>query len=111
MFGGIGNMIEMLKGARELQSRMAEVQKELETRRYDATTGGGAVRVTVDGKSNVLEVKIDPAATADVELLEELVKSAVCSAITRAQEAMTAEFGRLTGGLNLSGLEKMLKGS
>jgi DNA-binding YbaB/EbfC family protein len=111
MLGGLGNMLEVLKGARELQSKMAELQKELESRRYDAATGGGAVRVVVDGKGTVLEVKIDPSATADVELLEELVRSAVATALSRSQEAMAQEFARLTGGLNLGGLERMLRGS
>lgn len=110
MFGGLGNMLDVLKGAKEMQSKMAALQAELAARRYDAQTGGGLVCVTVDGKGTVINVKIDPKAAEDVELLEDLVKSAVCSAVDRAQSAMREELSKLTGGLNLPGLDGLLPG-
>ncbi len=110
MLGGFGNILDLLKNAKEIQARVAEMQKELATRRYDAETGGGAVRVIVDGKGSVVDVKIDPAATDDVELLEDLVKTAVCAAVARAQDAMREEMSRLTGGFNIPGLSDMLPG-
>ncbi|HRX85819.1 MAG TPA: YbaB/EbfC family nucleoid-associated protein [Phycisphaerae bacterium] len=110
MFGGLGNIMEMMKSAKDLQARMAEFQKELATRRYDAQSGGGAVRVVVDGKGMVVDVKIEPSATQDVELLEDLVKSAVCAAASRAHDAMRAELSQMTGGLNIPGLDSMLPG-
>ena len=110
MLGGLGNMMEMLKNAKGIQARMAEFQKELVTRRFDAETGGGAVRVTVDGKGLVVDIKIDPSATKDVELLEDLIKAAVCSAASHAQEALKEELTNLTGGLSIPGLNEMLPG-
>ena len=110
MLGGLGNMMEMLKNAKSIQERMAEFQQELVTKRFDAETGGGAVRVTVDGKGLVVTIKIDPSATEDVELLEDLIKAAVCSAASQAQDALKEELTRLTGGLNIPGLNEMLPG-
>jgi len=110
MLGGLGNMMEMLKNAKGIQERMAELQKELADRRFDAETGGGAVRVTVDGKGSMVDIKIDPAAAQDVELLEDLVKAAVCSATARAQAGIKEELSKVAGGLNIPGLDSMLPG-
>ena len=110
MLKGFGNLVDILKNAKDIQARMEEVQKELALRRFDAEAGGGAVRITVDGKGSVVDVKIDPAATQDVELLEDLVKAAIGAAVARAHNAMRDEMGRLTGGLNLPGLNDMLSG-
>ncbi|MCB9851026.1 MAG: YbaB/EbfC family nucleoid-associated protein [Phycisphaerales bacterium] len=108
MFGGFGNILDLMKNAKDIQARMAALQNDLANRRYDAETGGGAVRVVVDGKGAVVDVKIDPSATGDVELLEDLLKSAMSSATSRAHEAMREELSKMTGGLNLPGLEGML---
>ena len=110
MLGGLGNMMGMLKQAKEFQEKLAGIRAELESRRYTADAGGGAVAVTVDGKGTVVTVKIEPAATGDVELLEDLVKAAVGAAVSRAQEAMQQEMQQLTGGLNIPGLTDMLGG-
>lgn len=110
MFGGFGNILEMMKSAKDLQARMADFQKELANKRFDAQSGGGAVRVIVDGKGTVVDVKIEPSAAADVELLEDLIKSAVRAASSRAHEAMRAELSQMTGGLNIPGLDNMLPG-
>ncbi len=107
MLGGFGNIVELMKNAKGIQERMAEFQKELGNKRFDAETGGGVVRVTVDGKGMVVDVKISPEATGDVELLEDLVKSAVCSAAKQAQDAMKQELANVTGGLNLPGLDNL----
>jgi DNA-binding YbaB/EbfC family protein len=110
MLGGFGNILELMKGAKDIQARMADFQNELAHQRYDAQTGGGAVRVVVDGKGAMVDIKIDPSAAEDVELLEDLIKSAVISATTRAHEAMRAKLAELTGGLNIPGLDNMLPG-
>jgi DNA-binding YbaB/EbfC family protein len=110
MFGGFGNMLGMLKNAREIQSRMEAFQKELASRRFDAETGGGAVRVTVDGRGAVVDIKIQPSAAGDVELLEDLLKAAISSAAVRAQTAMKEELVKATGGLDIPGLDNMLGG-
>ncbi len=108
MLGGFGNIMELMKSAKDIQARMGELQRELAEKRFDAETGGGMVKVTVDGKGSVVNVKIEPEAAKDVELLEDLIKSAVCSAVDRAQSAMKEEMSRLTGGLNIPGLDNML---
>lgn len=110
MLGGLGNMMGMLKQAKEFQEKLTQVRAELESRRYTSDAGGGAVIVTVDGKGSVIRVKIEPTATGDVELLEDLVKAAVCAAVTKAQSAMQQEMQQLTGGLNIPGLTDMLGG-
>jgi len=107
MLGDLGNMLGALKQAKAIQSRMGEMQTELAARRFTAETGGGAVAATVDGRGTLVDLKIAPSATGDVELLEDLVKAAVCAAVTRAQEAMQQELARLTGGLNIPGLGEM----
>jgi DNA-binding YbaB/EbfC family protein len=100
----------MLKQVKEFQSRMAEIQAELESKRFTADSGGGAVSVTVDGKGTLVDVKIAASATADVELLEDLVKSAVSAAVRKSQEAMQQEMAKLTGGMNIPGITEMLGG-
>ena len=110
MLGGLGNLAGLLKSAKEMQAQMAKLQAELAKRRYEADAGGGMVRATVDGKSALVDIKIDPQATGDVELLEDLVKAAVCSAVAKAQEAMKSEISALTGGLNIPGMTDLLGG-
>ena len=111
MLGGIGNLAGLLKSAKEIQAQMAKIQAELASRRYEGDAGGGMVRATVDGKSTLVDIRIDPQAVNDVELLEDLVKAAVCAATAKSQEAMKSELAGLTGGLNIPGMTEMLGGS
>ena len=108
VLGGLGNLAGMLKSAKEMQAGMQKMQEELAARRYEGDAGGGMVRVTVDGKSTLVDIKIDPRAVEDVELLEDLVKGAIAAAMSKAQEAMKAEMAALTGGLNIPGMSEML---
>jgi DNA-binding YbaB/EbfC family protein len=110
MFGNLGNLAGILKSAKEMQGQMAKLQEELAARRYEGDAGAGMVRATVNGKGSLVDVKIDPQAAGDVELLEDLVKAAVGAAVTKSQEAMKTELASLTGGLNLPGLTDMLNG-
>ena len=71
MLGGLGNLATVLKQAREMKGRMEQIQAELAARRYTSEAGGGAVSATVDGKGTLMDVKIQPQAAGDVELLEE----------------------------------------
>ena len=111
MFGNLGNIADMLKSAKALQGNLAKLQEELASRRYEADAGGGMVRATVDGKSTLVDIRIDPKAVNDVELLEDLVKAAIGAAVAKSQEAMKSEMAALTGGLNLPGLTEMLGGA
>ncbi len=104
--GNMGNMNQMLKQAQKLQEDMAKAQEELHTKTVDASAGGGAVTVVVNGKMDLLELKIKPEAVDpdDVEMLEDLVKAAVNEGLRKAQEMVSMEMGKLTGGLKIPGL-------
>jgi DNA-binding YbaB/EbfC family protein len=96
----------LMRQAQELQARLARVQKELAEAEIEASSGGGAVTVTVNGQQQLLSVKISPEAINpdDVEMLEDLVLAAVNEALTKSQEMAAKRMGQITGGLNIPGL-------
>ncbi len=104
--GGPGNMNQMLKQAQKMQEDMTNLQADLEQREYTATSGGGMVEVTVDGKHLVKAIKINPDIIdpEDNEMLEDLVTVAVNEAISNAIKTAEEEMGAITGGLNMPGL-------
>ena len=96
-----GNMNNLMKQAQRMQRQMEEGQKELETKEFTASAGGGAVEVTVSGKKEVLRVKLteevlDP---EDIEMLQDLIIAATKEALKQADEANEALMGKMTGGL------------
>lgn len=96
-----GNMNNLMKQAQRMQRQMEEGQKELETKEFTASAGGGAVEVTVSGKKEVLKVKlteevVDP---EDIEMLQDLIVAAANEALKQADEANEALMGKMTGGL------------
>ena len=95
----------MLKQAQQLQKQMAKVQDEIETTTVEASSGGGAVKVVVLGKMVVQSIHIEAAAVdpEDVELLEEMVLTAINDGLSKAQELASSKMNALTGGLNLPG--------
>ncbi len=111
MLGGLGNLTEMLKQAKDMKGRMEQIQADLATQRHSGDAGGGAVAVTVDGKGHLVDIKITPEAANDVELLEDLIKGACAAASRKATEHAQAEMVKLTGGLNIPGLTDMLGGA
>ena len=105
--GGMpGNMANLMKQAQKMQRQMEEQAKEMETKEFTATAGGGAVEVTVSGSKKLVKVKLDEEVVDpdDVEMLEDLVLSAVNEALKKAEEASSNQMGKLTGGLNIPGL-------
>ena len=104
--GGPGNMNQMLKQAQKVQADMTALQEDLENREYTATSGGGMVEVTVDGKHLIKSIKINPDIIDpdDSEMLEDLVTVAVNEAISNAIKTAEEEMGAITGGLNMPGL-------
>ena len=104
--GGAGNMNQMLKQAQKMQADMAALQEDLEAREYTATSGGGMVEVTVDGKHLIKSIKINPDAVDpdDAEMLEDLITVAVNEAISNAIKTSEEEMVAITGGLNMPGL-------
>jgi DNA-binding YbaB/EbfC family protein len=95
-----------MRQAQELQAKLAKAQEELAEAKIEASSGGGAVTVTVNGQQQILSVKISPEAIEpdDVEMLEDLVLAAVNEALTKSQEMAAKRMGKLTGGLNIPGL-------
>lgn len=110
MFGKLGDMAQMLKAAKDIQGNMAKLQQELLRKRYDADAGAGMVRAVVDGKGTLVDIKINPDAANDVELLEDLVKAAIGQAVLKSQQAMQQEMNAMTGGMNLPGLSDFFSG-
>lgn len=104
--GGAGNMNQMIKQAQKMQEDMANLQADLEQREYTATSGGGMVEVTVDGKHLIKSIKISPDAVGpdDSEMLEDLITVAVNEAIGNAIKTSEEEMGAITSGLNLPGM-------
>ena len=104
--GGMpGNMTNLMKQAQRMQRQMEEKTKELEEKQYTATAGGGAVSVTVSGKKEVVAVKISPEAVDpdDVEMLEDLILSAVNEALRQVDEIANGAMSKIAGG-NLGGM-------
>lgn len=101
-----GNMNNLMKQAQKLQKQMEDAQKELETKEFEASVGGGAVTVTVTGKKVLTKVSIKPEVVDedDVEMLEDLVLTAVNEALKKAEDETNASMGKLTGGLNIPGM-------
>ena len=97
-------MNKILRQAQQLQEKMEKVQRELEKEMVEASAGGGAVTVVVSGSQVVQSVKISPEAAEDVEMLEDLVLTAVSEAMKKSQELAQSRLGEVTAGLKLPGL-------
>lgn len=119
MFENMKNMASMLQQAKQMREQMEQVQAELARKTIEADAGAGAVRVTMNGKFEVLRVQLDrPMLTAltgtgveaDQRMVEELIAAAMNAAITKTQQHIQGEMSRVTGGLDLGALGKMLGG-
>ena len=95
-----------MKQAKKMQERIASIQAELESKTVEATAGGGMVTVVVNGKFEILSLKIDKEVVnpQDVDMLEDLIMAAINEGIRKAQEMATAEMSKITGGFNIPGL-------
>ena len=104
--GGPSNMQAMLKQAQKMQEDMAEKQAELEEQEYEVAAGGGVVNVKINGKKEILSVKIDPEVVDpdDVETLEDLIVAGVNEAIKKVEAISAEEMQKITGTMNLPGM-------
>jgi DNA-binding YbaB/EbfC family protein len=95
-----------LQQVKALQEKMAKVQADLALRTVEATAGGGMVTVLVNGKQEVLSIRIDRQVVdpEDIEMLQDLIVAAVNDGLRKAQELAASEMGKLAGGLNIPGL-------
>lgn len=103
---GIANMQGMMKKVQKMQQDMLKMQEELKNRTVEATAGGGAVTVVVTGRKTVEKVTIAPSAVdpEDVEMLEDLVTTAINEAMRKVDEMTEKEMGKITGGMKLPGM-------
>ena len=100
--GGMpGNMNNLMKQAHRMQRQMEEAQKELEEKEVEAAAGGGAVKVKVSGKKEIVAVTIDPEVVdpEDVEMLEDLIMAAANEALRKMDEVSQSSMAKITGGL------------
>ena len=100
------NMRKMMKQAQKMQAKMAKMQEEMAEKTLEVTSGGGAVKVVVNGKQELVDLTIDPEAVdpEDVEMLEDLILAAVNEGMRKVQEMIEEEMGKVTGGMNLPGM-------
>jgi DNA-binding YbaB/EbfC family protein len=99
-------LAQIMKQAQMMQQKMARLQEEASQKTAEATVGGGAVSAIVNGKNQVLSLVIKKEAVdpEDVEMLQDLVMSAVNEALKKVQDELAAEMGKITGGMNIPGL-------
>lgn len=100
------NMMKLMKQAQSMQKNMEKLQGDLAAREYEASSGGGMVKVVVRGDMTVVRVNIDPQVVdpADVDMLQDLVVSAINSGLSSAREDAAAEMSKVTGGLGVPGM-------
>ncbi|NLX62944.1 MAG: YbaB/EbfC family nucleoid-associated protein [Tissierellia bacterium] len=101
-----GNLGNMMKQMQKMQKQMEKLQKELEEREIEASAGVGAVVCKVNGKKEIISIKIDESVVdpEDIEMLEDLVMAAVNEGLRMVDDMMAKEMGKLTGGMNIPGL-------
>ena len=102
-FGG-GGMQNIMRQANQMQAKIKKLQEELAERVYEGTSGGGAVVAKMKGESKLMSVVISADAAGDVEMLQDMVVSAVNDALTKAKETQASEMEKITGGMGLSGM-------
>ncbi|MCL2217673.1 MAG: YbaB/EbfC family nucleoid-associated protein [Defluviitaleaceae bacterium] len=108
-FGGMPggmNMNSLMKQAQKMQKQMAEMQEELASKTLEVSAGGGAIKVTINGEKQLTGLQISPEVVDpdDVEMLQDLVISAVNEAIRQIDESVSSQMSKITGGVNLPGM-------
>ncbi|MAH78532.1 MAG: YbaB/EbfC family nucleoid-associated protein [Rickettsiales bacterium] len=97
------NISQLMKQAKEMQDKMAELQQKVEKTEVEGSAGGGLVKVLINGKHNASKVQIDPSLinSNEIDVLEDLIVAAINDATKKVSENMSSELGSLSGGLNL----------
>ena len=106
MGGGAQNMQNMIKQAQKMQAEITNVQEEIENETFTATTGGGVVEITMNGRKQVQSLTIKPEVVDkdDVETLQDLIISAVNECVKQIEDTSEAKMGAVTGGVSFPGL-------
>ena len=104
--GGAQNMNQMIKQAQKMQDQITELQEDIEARDFTATAGGGAVEVTLTGKKTIKSLTLKPEVVdpEDIEMLQDLIISAINEAVNNIETTTEAEMSKITGGVALPGL-------
>lgn len=104
--GGAQNMNQVIKQAQRMQDEITELQEQIEARDFSATAGGGAVEVVLTGKKTIKSLTLKPEVVdpEDIEMLQDLIISAVNEAINNIETETETEMGKITGGVSLPGL-------
>ncbi|MGG1632900.1 YbaB/EbfC family nucleoid-associated protein [Paenibacillus sp. FSL A5-0031] len=102
----MNNMNQMMKQVKKMQDQMMKAQEELETKTVEGTAGGGVVTVSANGHKKLLSITIKPEAVdpEDVEMLQDLVLTAVNDALTKVDDLANKDMGKFTGGMKIPGL-------
>jgi len=100
------NFGKIMKQAQQVQARMMKLQEELALKTVEASAGGGMVTAVVNGRFEVLSLKIekDVVTPDDIEMLQDLIMAAVNEGLRKAQEMAQAEMSKITGGLQIPGM-------
>ena len=104
--GGMNNMQGMLKKVQKMQAEMTKLQEDLKTRTAEATSGGGAATAVANGNKEVVSITIKPEAVdpEDVEMLQDLIVTAVNDAMKKIDAMTETEMGKITGGMKMPGV-------
>lgn len=99
-------MNNLLKQAQQMQSKLQVLQKELAERELETSVGGGAIKIKINGKQEIIDMKIDPECvdSDDIETLEDLMKTAVNQAVKESQDMVSNAMSKVTGGMSIPGL-------
>jgi DNA-binding YbaB/EbfC family protein len=110
MFKGLGQIASLMKNAQEIQGRMKDLQDRLRRLKVEGTAGGGMVTLEINGQQQVLACRIEKSLfeSGDREMIEDLVVAAANQALEKVKQTAADEMGKLTGGLDLSGLNDTL---
>lgn len=106
MGGGPQNMNSMVKQAQKMQEQILKLQEDIEQRNFTSTSGGGAVEVVINGRKELKSINIKPEVVDkdDIEMLQDLIISAVNEAVKQVEDTNEKEMGAITGGVSFPGL-------
>jgi len=107
---GISNMGNLMKQAQQIQAKMAKLKEELGEKTVEVSSGGGMVTVVVNGRQEILSIKIDPEVINpnDSEMLQDLILAALNDGLSRTKNMVTEEMRKLTGGIDISNIPGLI---
>jgi len=100
------NMNQLMKQAQQMQAKVTALQSELNTREIETSTGGGMVKIKINGKQEIIDIVLNPECVdpSDVDALQDLLKAAINQAVNESQEMVNSAMSKVTGGMNIPGL-------